>query len=141
MADWSDVPVFGVRPALETCVLRRSAYGLICGEDGRLAVVRTPRGVYLPGGGIEEEETPEEALSREALEECGLVIRPGVCGARALQFVYSEPERTHFEKRSVFIDGTIIGHGLSTSEKDHELIWMDAAEATGGFRTRATAGL
>jgi 8-oxo-dGTP diphosphatase len=129
MEDWSDVPVFGVCPTLETCVLRWSAYGLIRDVDGRLAVVRTPRGVYLPGGGIEEEETPEEALSREVLEECGMIIQPGVWVARAVQFTYSEPKRTHFEKRSVFIEGAITGHGLSPSEMDHELIWMDAAEA------------
>ncbi|MFH1823123.1 MAG: NUDIX domain-containing protein [archaeon] len=36
-------------------------------------------GVYylLPGGGIEHAESPEEAIKREALEECGLEVNPG----------------------------------------------------------------
>lgn len=129
MADWSAVTVFGVRPQLESCVIRASAYVLVLNDDGRLAVTRTSVGVYLPGGGIEAGETPEEAVRREALEECGLLVRPGVCVARAVQFVYSEPERTHFEKRSSFIEGAIIGHGPTPTETDHELVWLDAESA------------
>jgi 8-oxo-dGTP diphosphatase len=129
MKDWSGVPVFGAHPQLEACVLRESAYGLVLGDDGRLAVVRTRAGVYLPGGGIEAGETPPEAVRREALEECGLIVWPGACVARAIQFVYSEPERTHFEKRSIFIEGIITGHGPSPLEQDHALVWLDAERA------------
>lgn len=129
MKDWSTVPVFGARPLFETCVLRLSAYALLEDDDGRLAVVRTVRGVYLPGGGIEAGETPEEAVRREVLEECGLIISPGMCIARAVQFVYSEPERTHFEKRSIFIEGAIIGRRESPLETDHALRWANADEA------------
>jgi 8-oxo-dGTP diphosphatase len=129
MESWSDVRVFGLRPQLEDCVIRKSAYGLVPDDDGGLAVVRTSRGVYLPGGGLEAGETPEETVRREVLEECGLLIRPGACVARAIQFVYSEPERTHFEKRSIFIEGAIIGHGPPPLEKDHELVWLDAEQA------------
>lgn len=123
MEEWNNVPVFGTRPELG-CVIRPSAYGLCAGEHGRLAVVRTARGTYLPGGGIDADESPEDAIAREAREEGGLILRVGVWRIRALQFVYSEPEQTHYEKRSTFIDCAVDGPGVPVLETDHELMWL-----------------
>jgi 8-oxo-dGTP diphosphatase len=122
--DWREVPVFGARPEVEACVLRPSAYALVADDSARLAVVRTPQGVYLPGGGIETGKTPARTITREAFEECGLVIRPGVWRTRAVQFVYSESERTHFEKRSIFIAAALVGSAATRTEADHELVWL-----------------
>src|ERR1700687_845179 len=111
MEDWDKVPLFGARPQAAACVIRNSAYALVADEQGRLAVARTGQGAFLPGGGIAAGETPAEAIRRECLEECGLVVRPGTRAVawttRAVQFVYSESEKTHFEKRSTFIEAFI----------------------------------
>jgi 8-oxo-dGTP diphosphatase len=130
MVDWDKAPVFGAPTGVKACVIRKSAYGIVTDEHGRLAVVRTGQGMFLPGGGIEAGETPEEAIMREVIEECGLVIRLGVWTAHAIQFVYSESEQTHFEKRSTFIDGTVDEACLGRLEADHELVWISAASAT-----------
>lgn len=127
--DWSNIPVFGVRPESSECVTRKSAYVLAVRADGCLAVVRTSQGTFLPGGGIEGGETPHEAIARETLEECGLTIHTGAWVVRAIQFVYSEPEKTYFEKRSTFFDGVIVGGDSTTGEPDHELVWVGAEEA------------
>jgi len=124
MKDWTAVPVFGARAEAERYTVRPSAYGVVEGGDGQLAVVRTSHGVFLPGGGIEEGETPEQTVVREALEECGLAVRAGDWKIHAVQFIYSESERTHFEKLSTFVDATVEAVASLATEADHELEWM-----------------
>jgi|ERR1700686_3150403 len=130
MEDWSKVPVFGARSESSGWAIRESAYVLAIRNDGCLAVVRTSQGTFLPGGGIEIGETPREAITREALEECGLTIQPGAWVVRAIQFVYSELEKTSFEKRSMFFDGVIVGFDAGPGEPDYELVWAKPEEAT-----------
>ena len=69
--DWSAVPTFGESSRGTTTVPRPSAYALLCAPDGRIAVVRTPVGLYLPGGGVRDGESAEAAIHREIAEECG----------------------------------------------------------------------
>ncbi len=129
MKEWQEAPVFGTRSESERYTVRPSAYGLIEDGRGQLALVRTPQGVFLPGGGIEADETPAEAVVREALEECGLVVRAASWKICAVQFCYSETERTYFEKRCTFVDAAVEAVAPSGTEADHELIWVasDAA--------------
>ncbi len=57
-------------------IIRHGARGIIEREDGRIAIFyKKKKNEYkLPGGGIDEGETPEEAFKREALEETGCEI-------------------------------------------------------------------
>lgn len=56
--------------------LRKAARGIVIREDGKIAVFnKSNKNEYkLPGGGIEGEETPEEAFKREVLEETGCEV-------------------------------------------------------------------
>jgi 8-oxo-dGTP diphosphatase len=130
MEDWGNVPTFGERREAEIYVVRPSAYALLEDSRGRVAVVRSVDGVFLPGGGIEPGETPQDAIRREALEECGLALRLGALALRAVQFSYSRSEKSHFEKRSTFIDASIDGTDETRLQADHELIWASVGEAT-----------
>jgi 8-oxo-dGTP diphosphatase len=129
MNDSESVPVFGERLADQRYVLRPSAYALMQNDRDEFAIVETPVGVFLPGGGIEGNETPAQAIVREVLEECGLVARPGPEVARALQLAYSVTEGVYFEKPSVFLRATVHGPGIVASEADHTLIWLPAEAA------------
>ncbi len=68
---------------------------LVCQAEGRLLVVRLRDpstgvvGLYPPGGGVEEGESPAEAAERETLEETGLVVRANP----ALTIVRTHPFR------------------------------------------------
>lgn len=57
---------------------RISAGGLIGGCDGRLLIVKPSyrEQWLLPGGVVEADESPEQALRREILEEIGVRVRP-----------------------------------------------------------------
>jgi 8-oxo-dGTP diphosphatase len=122
--DLSGVPVFGERVAGKRYVVRACAYVVIKNDRACVAVVETPLGRFLPGGGINDDETPEEAVCREALEECGLQIRPGRRIAEATQLVHSRAEKTHFEKRSVFLNAELVAPSTSPVEVDHRLLWV-----------------
>jgi len=140
MCDWRAAPVFGISNPTAQYTIRPSAYCLIEDERRRIALVRTPVGVFLPGGGIEGDETPTEAVVREALEECGLVVRVGPWTTHAVHFVFSPEDRTHYEKRCTFVDATIAGAG-SPVELDHELVWMapETAAASVAHESQAWA--
>ena len=129
MIEWTEAPVFGRCPAGVTPVLRPSAYALIADADGRVAIVFTPEGVYLPGGGIEAGETPEQAVRREAVEECGFLVAPGGWTRRAIQLAFSVAEGVFFEKRCTFMDGTVTGASGSDVEEAHELRWVEPVAA------------
>jgi 8-oxo-dGTP diphosphatase len=126
---WSDAPTFGSPLPGLPLVVRPSAYGLVWDSRGRVAVVRAPDGVFLPGGGIDEGESPEEALIREAREECGWTIRIASWRGRAIQFALSGSGQAFYEKRSDFFDIVIERAGAPPLEPGHETLWLPPQDA------------
>jgi 8-oxo-dGTP diphosphatase len=124
----SDIPVFGVQLAGCTYVHRPSAYALIRNSSGEWAVVRTPNGCYLPGGGMEADESPQQTVEREAREECGFVLETRAPIASALQYVYSVQEKEYFAKECHFLEAVIVGT-VQPEEDDHELLWLSLDQA------------
>jgi 8-oxo-dGTP diphosphatase len=123
-----EIPVFGTR--IEGCayVRRPSAYALVRNTASEWALVRTPSGCFLPGGGMEPAETPQQTVKRESREECGFVLNPGCVMARAIQFVYSSEEKQYFEKVCEFVEAELIAL-VAPAEDDHELLWLDLEQA------------
>ena len=129
LGGWSDVPVFGDAPSGGAAVRRDSGYTIIRGAAASIAVVRTPKGVFLPGGGVDDEEPLTDAVHREVREECGLAIRLGDWRTRAIEFVHSPAEGKTFEKRSTFFDATVTATSTGAVEPDHELQWLTVENA------------
>jgi 8-oxo-dGTP diphosphatase len=118
-----EVPTFGTPTEGCPYVVRPSAYALVRNAAGQLAVIQTPRGCFLPGGGLEADEAPQQTIEREAREEGGLILAAGQVLGEAIDIVYAAAEDTCFEKRCVFIASDVAGHTVPT-ELDHALLWL-----------------
>lgn len=95
---------------------------------GDFAVARTPVACFLPGGGIDPGETPEQTVIREAKEECGLVLSPLSRIGQAIEICYSISDEAYYEKDSTFLEAVVTGTTTSV-EPDHELVWMSLEDA------------
>jgi 8-oxo-dGTP diphosphatase len=124
----NEIPIFGTRVAGAVYQYRPSAYAMVMNGQGQIAVARTPLACYLPGGGIERDETPERTIVREGQEECGFVLRPMILIGRAMEICFSVEEQTYFEKDSFFFRADIAGNA-EKAEGDHELLWLSPLQA------------
>jgi 8-oxo-dGTP diphosphatase len=110
-------------------ILRPGGYAVIRRASGEIAILTTPKGCFLPGGGQNQGETPEQAAIREAYEECALRIQIGSQIDVADQLVYSADEATHFRKRCSFYRAQVVASDRDGGEDDHVLSWLTPDEA------------
>jgi 8-oxo-dGTP pyrophosphatase MutT (NUDIX family) len=126
----SPIPEFGVARPGCTYELRLGAYAVFRNDAGRVAVVLTPTGCFLPGGGQESGESPEQAAKREALEECGLEIQVGRRIGMADQLISPRKEASCLRKRGVFFEAQRLNDkSITPVEPDHRFVWLPVAEA------------
>lgn len=109
---------------------RPGAYAILVNSEDKLAVIRTPTGFFLPGGGVEDREDLTEALHRELIEETGLTVTILRQIGVASQFIYSAEEKKGFNKIGTFFLAKIIGEKSTAIEADHELLWLSKYEAS-----------
>lgn len=100
---------------------------------GRVLVVETAVGWFLPGGGMAEGETLEATLRREVQEETGYTIAEMTFLGSARQFV---GERVN--KVETFFRVDLEG-GPVQAELDHHPRWVLVEDAIGGLREEAQA--
>ena len=74
-------------------------------------------------------ETPAQTVTREALEECGLIILPSSELGRAVELVHSPAEQRYFEKRCIFLCAIVEGVAGIPSDADHQVTWLPPAVA------------
>lgn len=123
------IPQFGDPVEGVTHVDRPGVYGVIRDAQGRVAVVKVGEEYFLPGGGITPGEDSSQAMSREALEECGRdarIIRPI---GRANQRCTTRSGR-HFNKLCMYFEAEFVSGSLKApTEPDHELRWLTPDDA------------
>jgi 8-oxo-dGTP diphosphatase len=122
------IPEFGIATPGVNYVLRPGGYAVILATPKTVAVVSTPAGLFLPGGGQNEGESPRDAAVRETAEECRLRIAVKQLIGVADELVLAAEEQIHFRKRCTFFLADVLGRS-EASEPDHELLWLPLSEA------------
>ena len=84
------IPQFGAPLPGRDHKPRPGAYGIVVDARRRLLVVEEFGRLYLPGGGIDPGETPEQALHREFAEETGYTVTIEALIGEAREFVADE---------------------------------------------------
>jgi 8-oxo-dGTP pyrophosphatase MutT (NUDIX family) len=114
--------VFGVQVEGHTYHIRRAVYAVIPDRDGRVAAIRSRRHLFLPGGGIEGGETPEQALVREVEEECAQRLHIAGKIGEALQYFYAPSEDTYFAMHAIFYGGVFLGQ--IPGQAEYPVVWV-----------------
>jgi 8-oxo-dGTP diphosphatase len=108
---------------------RPAAYAVILDGEGRVAVVRGKRGWFLPGGGTDLGETPEDTIQREAREEIARELTLGQCLGEATQYFSVGDEHRRLE--ATFYLASL---GAPTEgEAEYELEWVSLDEGRADF--------
>lgn len=121
---------------------RPAVFGLAI-RDGRIACVHVDRGegsyLDLPGGAVDGDETEPEALAREFAEETGLHVAPAARLGEAAQR-FRKTDGSPVNNVGGFWTVDVLGYDASAQcEADHQLVWLDPAEALSNLRHEAHA--
>jgi len=114
--------VFGEQVDGQTYHARRAVYAVIPDSAGRVAAVRYRGNLFLPGGGIEGGETPEQALVREVAEECAQRLHIAGKMGEALQYFYAPSDDKYFAVHAIFYAGTFLGQ--TPGQAEYPVVWV-----------------
>jgi 8-oxo-dGTP diphosphatase len=109
-------------------IVRVGAYGVMLNEAGHVAVMKTPYGHFLPGGGLEHGESPQECIIREFEEEigCGIQIKKFI--GKASKYYFSDVFNQYRHPIGFFYIVSLDKQVTIALEKDLELLWMKPLE-------------
>ncbi|MBM7647070.1 8-oxo-dGTP diphosphatase [Scopulibacillus daqui] len=115
-----DMITFGSKEEGREYIWRPAVYCLMFNnQKDKIAIIETSNGRYfLPGGGIENNETHEECLKREAIEEMGTDIDIGPFIGCARQYFSSTNEYKHYLNEGYFY---LCGAGRQISDMDRSI--------------------
>ena len=108
---------------------RPGAYAFIV-KDHQILLVDIDGRIYLPGGGLEKNETLKEGLKRELLEETGYEIIIHEQVAEANQYLYSNFHKTYFKKLGTFFHCSLGDKVQEATDHNHSLVWVPLSEAS-----------
>lgn len=120
--------VFGVKEDAEYYD-REGAY-IIPVRGNKVGVVKTPKGWFLLGGGLESGETHTACIGRECMEEAGYTVSVGrkVCSAETYLFHetigYFHPIQTYYV-------GELLSKAAEPVEADHVFEWVEYEKIKG----------
>lgn len=122
-----DIKTFGKKEEGIDYIWRPAVYFIMFNhQQDKIALIQTSDGKYfLPGGGLENNETHEQCLKREALEEMGMAITVGHYIGRARRYFYSTNEFKYYLGDGYFYLCTKGKQVAAPLEEGHFLKWVE----------------
>ena len=124
-------PIFGEKVEGIDYQARYAAYIIVSRNNGQeMVLVQAPNGAYfLPGGEIENNETNEEAIDREMIEELGVEVEIGWYIGEAHEYFYSRHRDTYFFNPGYFYCANSWKKIGEPTETTNQLVWLTPQEA------------
>ncbi|MBS3679838.1 NUDIX domain-containing protein [Ornithinibacillus massiliensis] len=118
--------IFGEKKAGLDYLLRKGVYAVIFNTTGdKVLTVYTSRGDYfLPGGGIEKDESFQECLHREILEETGYSVSIGSFIGEANRYFQSTKNEPILNEGYFYL-AALLNKLQEPIEEDHFMKWID----------------
>ena len=120
--------VFGMKENAN--YIDREGVYLVPMKEGKIGVVKTSKGYFLLGGGLDNGESHEECIKRECLEEAGYTVSVDskVCSA---EMYYEHPTIGYFHPLALFeaaekivIYESYLTKKTTTSAKTRQPVWL-----------------
>jgi 8-oxo-dGTP diphosphatase len=116
-------PIFGSPAPNVQYSDRLAAYVVILNDDGKVATVKGPHGLFLPGGGSLPDEQPQDTITREVCEELARGVHLTRRIGEATQYFYSSSDDRHYKMLAAFFAGELTSEPYD-SRAEHELYWL-----------------
>ena len=108
---------------------RPGAYGILINDNNLIAVIRLDANYFLPGGGIENGESPKICLSREVKEELGFKVLEYVPIGEAIEHIYAPRMCKHYKIHGHYFRITKYIPIHAPIDKDHTVCWVEPSDA------------
>lgn len=96
-------------------------------EDDKIAIVTNGIGYFFLGGGLEKNETNEDALKRELIEESGYTLKDISFFDTVSTYIYNE-KKGYMDIDATFYIAKFNERVAEPMEKDHKIIWVNPLE-------------
>lgn len=124
-----EIKTFGIKLPRRQYKDRPAAYVVIQRENGDIATVKPGEHCFLPGGGSDPGEIPQETIVREAREELAWEILVGSKIGEAIQYFSSRG--VDYKMHAVFYEAEFIRETGSLAE--NEPYWLSPSELENKF--------
>lgn len=117
-----DLQIFGNWTESINYVEREGVYGIHFDDELRVAVIKVGEDYFLPGGGIEQEESKVECLKREFIEETGMYVEVIEFVRKMIQYHVSKKTGEYYKLIGNFYLVRMQKKIADVIEPDHELV-------------------